>query len=312
MNALTPLVGDYMEFRLARGLVASAKIERMLRQFVASLPDPGESGPVFTVDQILAWVNEPTGTHPSWMATRLSMVRQFAIYLSGSGVLVEIPSTRLVRARPARAVPYIYDDHEIEALIEAAWRLHRPLRAASIATLIGLLSVTGMRIGEALNLDVGDFDPQRRTLLIRNAKYGRQRVVILHETACAALDGGYLSAPVRQQFSLSAEAPLLVNTLGGRLAAGTVSEAWSRIVGATKLSSRPSARPRIHDLRHTFATRTMIDAYANGRDTGQTLAALAIWLGHSSPAFTYWYIQAVPELAATAISLLDPAQEELS
>lgn len=311
MNSLAPYVAQYMQFRLARGLVANAKIERMLGQFVGSLPEPSGNGPVFTVEEILAWVNEPRAAHPSWVSARLSMVRQFTIYLAGSGVPVEIPSTRLVRARPARAVPYIYDERDIDALIGAARRLHRPLRAATMATLIGLLSVTGMRIGEALNLDVGDFDLRRRTLLIRNAKFGRQRVVTLHDTACAALDGDYLHMPVRQQFSIQPDAPLLVNTMGGRLGPGTVREAWSRIVKNAQLSPRPGARPRIHDLRHTFATKTMIDAYANGRDPGQTLAALAIWLGHSSPAFTYWYVQAVPELATIAICLLDPDQEEL-
>ncbi len=307
MNVLSTHLDQYMAFREARGLQPSPKTRRMLQQFTASLPQARSGNAAFTQADVLTWVNTPTGAAPAWRSARLSKVRQFAIYLAGCGVSVQVPATRLVPSGRARAVPYIYTPSDIQLLMQAAGHLHRPLRAATMSVLIGLLTVTGMRIGEALSLDVGDVDHARATVLIRNAKLGRQRLVTLDATTCRALTD-YLHFPQRTAFGLGAQSPLLTSTIGTRLSIGTVYDAWARILDRAQLPARPGARPRLHDLRHTFATRTMITAYQQGRDPAATLAALAIWLGHSSPAFTYWYLQSVPELATVAIARLDATE----
>lgn len=206
-----------------------------------------------------------------------------------------------------RAVPYIYSDEDVCALLKSAATLRHPLRAVSMTMLIGLLYVTGMRVGEALNLDVEDFNPSQGTLLIRNAKFGRQRIVVLHETTCTATTE-YFQEPNRGKFGTDPDQPLLLSTQGRRLSYETVRDAWSRIKKGADLPQRPGARPRLHDLRHTFATNVMVKPYEQGDDADQTLSALAIWLGHSSPVYTHWYIQAVPELAAIGALLLETAE----
>lgn len=307
MKTLMNQVEDYMQFRVARGLVPSPKIAGLLKQFVSFLPEGGGQDPIFTTADVLAWVNEPLDAHPSWVSARLSIVRQFAKYLAGSGMEVEVPPTRLVPTGKKRAVPYIYGDEDISSLLAGAYKLRHPLRAASMATLIGLLHVTGMRVGEALSLDVEDFNPTQGTLTIRNAKFGRERIVVLHETTCAAMTG-YLQDPSREKFGTRLNTPLLLNTQGRRLSYETVCDAWSRIKKGVDLPQRPGARPRLHDLRHTFATNVMVRAYEQGDNTNQTLSALSIWLGHSSPVYTHWYIQAAPQLAAVGALLLETAE----
>ena len=194
---------------------------------------------------------------------------------------------------------------DVDALMGAADALFRPLRASTMRTLVGLLAVTGMRIGETLRIEIGDIDFEHRTLLIRHAKGDRQRLVCLDATACVAV-GRYLAFPPRRRFGTGPDRPLFTTVTGTAVGIGTVHSAFHSMTKYAGLSPRAGARPRLHDLRHSFATRTMIDAYETGRDPASTLAALTIWLGHSSPAYTYWYLQAVPELAAIAARRLEP------
>jgi integrase len=310
MRDLSPLVGEYVRFRSSRGLQPNPKIGHLLQQFVASLPAPHDEGLVFSGADALAWANAPAGAKDAWIASRLSTVRQFAVYLAGSGLPVGVPPTRQVPASRARSIPYIYSDADVEALMNAADALFTPVRASTMRTHVGLLAVTGMRIGETLRIEIGDIDLEQRTLLIRHAKGDRQRLVCLDATACAAVER-YLAFPPRRRFGGGPDRPLFTTVTGTALGIGTVHSAFHSMTGHAGLSPRAGARPRLHDLRHTFATRTMIDAYETGRDPASTLAALAIWLGHSSPAYTYWYLQAVPELAAIAARRLEPGPGDI-
>lgn len=301
------LISDYMHYREVRGLQPSPKTAHLLSQFTTSLPSARDDEPLFTVAEALEWANAPTDAHPAWLAMRLSVVRQFALYLAGMDIPVTIPPTRQLPAGSSRAVPYIYTDDEISALITAARRLSTPLRAATMVTLTGLIAVTGMRIGEAVNLDIGDIDSDQSIVLIRHAKFNRERVVCLAPSTMTALST-YLELPVRQQFGTRTTSPLFVSARGIRPGMRTIYEAWHRMCAAAGITARAGARPRIHDLRHTFATNTMIDAYRLGNDPAATLSALAIWLGHTSPAYTYWYLEAVPELVASTAELLETSE----
>lgn len=301
------LISDYMHYREVRGLQPSPKTAHLLSQFTTSLPTDRDDQLFFTATEALEWANSPIDAHPAWPAMRLSVVRQFALYLAGMDIPVAIPPTRQLPTGSSRAVPFIYTDEEIAALITAAYRLSTPLRAATMATLTGLITVTGMRIGEAVNLDIGDIDSDHGTVLIRHAKFDRERVVCLSPSTITAIST-YLALPIRQQFGTQTASPLFVSTRGIRPGMRTIYDAWHRMCAAAGITARAGARPRIHDLRHTFATNTMIDAYRLGNDPAATLSVLAIWLGHSSPAYTYWYLEAVPGLAASTAELIETGE----
>lgn len=186
MPDLTLLVGQYMSFRAARGFQPNPKVEHLLTQFVTSLPEDAPDGVddrFFTNAQALAWANTPAGGSPAWLSSRLSAVRQFAAYLAGSGLPVEVPAVRQGVGGSRRATPYLYTDADVRALMAAADDLFTPLKAATLKTLTGLLTVTGMRIGEAIQLIIGDLDLDHGVIVITHAKYGRQRIVLLEATS---------------------------------------------------------------------------------------------------------------------------------
>jgi integrase len=308
MRELSALISDYIDFRAARGFQPNPKTERLLTQFAGTLPAERDDGLLFSQSEALAWAHAPVGGHPAWLSARLSTIRQFAIYLAGSGLPVGVPAVRQGVSGSRRATPYLYSAQDIQALMTTARQLFTPLRAATMTTLIGLLAVTGMRIGEAVRLTVGDADLDQGVILIAHAKFGRQRMVRLDPTSCDAL-AGYLSVPARHRLGVRPDGALFVTHKGTAVSEHTAQGAFHQMVQHAGLPVRASARPRLHDFRHTFATQTMIDAYRCGRDPARTLTLLSVWLGHSNPADTYWYLQAAPEIAAAAARRLEPCKE---
>src|SRR5262249_26049522 len=157
----------------------------------------------------------PKERDSGWRSQRLSIVRSFAKYLQNFDTDAEVPPRDSLAGRPQRASPYLYTEQEIVALIEAARTLSSPLRVATYQTLIALLAVTGMRIGEAINLDQDDFDARDGVLIIRHAKFNKTRELPLHATTVTALRR-YLARCDRRR--LQARSPaLLVSPAGTRL-----------------------------------------------------------------------------------------------
>jgi integrase len=294
-------VADYLAVRRALGC-AMARPEKLLPQFTAYLERAGAA--TVTAEHALAWAVLPGGSQ-SWHAYRLAVVRGFATWLHTTEPATEIPPAALIPARVLRATPYLYAGHEIIALMTAASSLRSPLRAAAYRTLIGLLAVTGMRVGEAIGLDRGDADLEAGTLTIRSGKNGKSRLVPLHDTAAAALRG-YLQDRDRLCPEPARSPALLISPPGSRLLYCNVHATWRKLAPAAGLRPRSgNCRPRIHDLRHAFAVRTMLDAYEAGQDGQATLAVLSTYLGHVNPKATYWYLSASPELMAAAGRRLD-------
>lgn len=272
--SLVSLVREYMEFRAQRGFQPDSKVERLLTQFVASLP-PADDDLLFTHGHALAWAHSPAAAAPSWWSYRLSTVRQFATYLAASGLPVAVPPVNQGPGGPRRATPYLYSDADVRALVHAADELFSPLRAATMKTLTGLLAVTGMRIGEALRLTIGDLDLDDGVVIISRAKYGRQRVVLLDSTSCRAI-AEYLNRPDRRRVGLAPERPVLATGKGTRVPESNARGAFHAMTQHAGLPARAGATPRPHDLRHAFATRTMIEAYRSGRDPARTLTLLSV------------------------------------
>jgi integrase len=165
-------------------------------------------------------------------------------------------------------------------------------------TLIGLLAVTGMRVGEAIRLDRTDIDSQRALLVVRDSKFGKSRELAVDPSTITALRR-YLG---RRDRPVPADptAAVFTSATGTRLIYCNVHLAFKRIAGHAGLRPRSAAcRPRPHDLRHTFAVNTILDAYRSG-DVQSRLPLLSTYLGHVHPKDTYWYLQAAPELLALA------------
>jgi integrase/recombinase XerD len=312
MSERSVLVSEYLAFRAARGFQPNPKLERLLNQFVGSLPPDSLDGQVFTQGQALAWAHAPVGAAPAWLAYRLSAVRQFAVYLAGSGLPVGVPGTRQGPGGSRRATPYLFTNADVQAVMRAAEELFTPLRAATMKTLVGVLAVTGMRIGEAIRLDRGDIDHQRGVLTVVESKFGKSRELAVHATTTAALRA-YLARSDRPAPAEPTDA-VFTSAVGTRLTYCNVHLAFKRIVAHAGLAPRSMVcRPRPHDLRHTFAVSTLLDAYRDDIGDGEhiqaRIALLCTYLGHVNPGSTYWYLQAAPELLQLAVNRLELTEE---
>jgi integrase len=292
---------DYLALRRALGY-RLARPEKLLGQFLDHLDRVGES--TVTVTTALDWARLPAGADANWWAYRLSVVRGFASYLHTLDAVHEVPAADLLPQRPRRASPYLYSADDITALIAGTASLRVPLRQATFATLIGLLTVTGMRVGEAIALDRADVDLTTGWLLIHHGKFGKTRQLALHPSTVQALRH---YQRLRDRTAPDTGTPAwFVSTAGTRLLYCNVHHTFHRLVALAGLQPRPgSCRPRIHDLRHSFAVHAMLEAYAAGQDGQRRLTLLSTWLGHTDPHGTYWYLSASPELMAIAAQRLE-------
>ena len=306
MNDLHLALADYLNLRRSLGYKLRRQ-EKLLNQFIKSFLDTG--APTITTQHALTWACQPKNACNNWWSYRLSAVRGFANYLHATDPTVEVPSPGLLPWRAHRAIPYLYREDEIVELINAAGMLSSPLRAATYQTLIGLLTVTGMRVGEAINLDRQDFDVRNGTLIIREAKFNKTRELPLHPTAVTALKR-YLTRRNRVSCAARSEA-LFISPTGSRLLYCNVHWTFQRLVSQVTLTQRTGrCRPRIHDLRHAFAVNVLLDAYRDGSDTQQRLTLLSTYLGHANPASSYWYLSAAPELLTKAAERLEHPRGE--
>jgi integrase len=300
-------VADYLAMR--RGLGFKLKREGiLLPQFVAHLESHGARA--VTRDLALSWSMRPADGHPAWWSTRLMVVRGFARYLHAFDPRTAIPPAELLPGRYRRSTPHLYSEREIAQIFEAARRICGPLRAATLSTIVGLLATAGLRIGEAIRLDREDVDWQHGVLLIRKTKFGKSRQVPLHESTMAALK---TYARFRDRlFQRPITPAFFVSKPGTRLWHENLHRSFQRVLRSSGIKSHATGRPpRFHDLRHTFAVRTLVRWYASGRKVDARLPLLSTYLGHNDPAATYWYLSASPELLALAARRLERAAEVL-
>lgn len=295
------MIDDYLRVRRALGYKLD-DAEGILRRFAAHMRV--RDADAVTVADAVAFATAPPARTPRTQALRLSAIRCFTRWAHAQDPDIEVPPARLLPARPTRVAPYIYTAEQVQALLDAAGGLEPELRAATFRTLIGLMAATGIRTGEVIALDVTSFDQQHQTLTV-TGKYGKIRMLPLHPTVAAELTD-YLGR--RDRLLPAAGCPaLLISTKGTRLHPSTVHPTFRRLTDtAGLLRASSSCRPRLHDLRHTFAVSTMLDAYRSGADPVVVLPVLSTWLGHTEPRDTYWYLSGTAELLAAAMERLQP------
>ncbi|MCC7286597.1 MAG: tyrosine-type recombinase/integrase [Burkholderiaceae bacterium] len=306
MSTLRLALDEYLQVRRALGYrlrEAGAELPR----FVSFMEE--RRAEHITARLALEWALQPKMVQPAEWARRLGYVRGFARYRSAFDSATEVPAGGLLPHRRGRARPYLYTEQEIDRLLSAALGLPTAfpstrLRPRIFHCLIGLLSVTGLRISEALGLHVGDVDLGNAVLTIRGAKLGRDRLVPIHATTCAVLSA-YLQQ--RERFLDMRDSPhLFASRRGKRLDIGHVHRTFytlSRQIGLR--GPGDSHGPRLHDLRHRFAVMTLLHWYSSGDDPARRLSVLSTYLGHVHVADTYWYLSAWPELMAQAMARLE-------
>lgn len=293
-ETIRDLISGYLEIRRSLGFKLEGN-ERVLTGFAGYLDQRGAHG--ITVDDAVAFATAPAGASPRYQAMRLSAIRCFTQWASLLDASIEVPPDRLLPARPTRAAPWIYTCGQISSLLGAAGPLQPAFRAATYRCLIGLMAATGIRTGEALGTGTSGFNEQDAILTV-TGKYGKTRALPLHPTVAAEL-AGYLRERARHA---RADCPaLLVSTRGTRLLPQVVHQTFRTLADQAGLVQASTAcRPRLHDLRHSFAVSVMLDAYESGADPAATLAVLSTWLGHADPGNTYWYLTGTAELLAAA------------
>jgi len=305
VTALRARAGEYLAMRRALGFKLTSQ-GRHLMSFVRFCEERG-AGRV-TADLAIEWATRTTRGSGSevYQARRLDVVRIFARHLQPLDPATEVPPDDVLARRYRRIPPYLYSPAEITAIMDAAGGLAPALRAATWRTLIGLLAVTGMRQGEACRLLRDDAGLGAGTLVIRDSKFGKSRLVFLHPATAAALRA-YERARDRA-FPEPEAATFFVNSRGGPLDGHNVQHTFAVLVAAAGIQAPAGQRaPRLHDLRHAFTVATMLDWYRDGGDVQARLPLLSTWLGHVDPKSTYWYLQAVPELLALAAGRLEDA-----
>ena len=303
MSALHQVLDEYLRVRRALGF-ALEREGRLLPQFVAFVERHGS--PHITAVLAINWAIASPGGSAKQSHNRLSMVRGFANYASALDPRTQVPSRKLLPAYPrARATPHIYSSDEIDRLMQATSAL-QGLKSATYATLIGLLAATGMRVGEAIALEREDVDYRNRLLIIRQGKFGKSRELLLHATTVSALRG---YANERDRRLPHPRSPgFLLSLVATRLIYKNVHHNFLRLLRQAGLAEhRP--RPRLHDLRHSFAVTTLVHWYRHGADVEARLPALSTYLGHVAPSSTYWYLTATPQLLQLARQRAEQALE---
>ncbi len=297
---------DYVTVRRALGSKLERRLE-LLESFVDYLEAAG--APTVTTELAVSWARLPgPQAHPTYVSNRLCAVRGFARHLQAFEPATEVPPVDLLPRPKCRAVPYLYSDADVQALMTAARSLTPALKSATYEALIGTLSVAGLRISEAIRLDRDDVDWDEGVLVIWRTKFGKSREAPLHPSAVEALKR--YSHRRDQLCPEPKSASFFVSPTGARLVEVTVQATFRRIVRAAGLQSGHGRRgPRLHDMRHSLACSVLLSWYRDGVDVEAHMPILSTYLGHGTPSSSYWYISAVPELLALAAKRRDHLRE---
>ena len=284
---LMKAVESYLALRRASGFKLKNQ-EHQLRSFARFASERGESH--ITTPSVMEWT-----TQSKMPRSLLATIVPFARYLQVEDERHEVPPppSRVFGPRRSRRIPFIYSQNELNRLLQAAMSLgpFGSLRPHTYATLFALLAVSGLRISEALNLRFDDVTADG--LLIHKTKFRKSRLVPLHETA----DTGVQRYLERRKRTAATCDRVFVSLLGRPLSRNAIAETFGKLLETIGLDhGRGGRRPRIHDLRHSFAVRAL-ETCPEGRDNvGRHMLALSTYMGHTEFRYTYWYLQATPHL----------------
>jgi integrase len=257
-------------------------------------------GPL-TAELALQWATSGKDHTPRYQAARLSIVRGFARYLAARDGRSQVPDRQLLAGNYRRQQPHVYADRQLRDLLTAAAKLAPvyALRPESYRTLFGLLAGTGLRVSEALRLRRDEVDLRSGVLRVSQTKFCKSRLVPMHPTVARAMRR-YAAARDRDSSAKGSES-FFVGRCGRPLPYGTVRATFRRICNQLRWRSNGVLpRPRIHDLRHTFACRRLLLWYRQGIDVDRTITSLSTYIGHGKVTDIYWYLGGTGELLSIA------------
>lgn len=303
-SALRPTITRYLDLNFALGrrykntVTALVSLDRFLTRFPRTSQE-------LTAETFLCWCQSQSQLTPRVRRSRMLIVRKFCLYRRRSVPNCFVPEPLLFPKPGQTITPYIFSAAEVGRLIRATSGLHRrsysPLRPEVMRLALVLLYSTGLRIGELLRLMVGDFDPQEGTLLVRESKFHKSRILPLPQDVIGELEH-YLQARREHQLSTISATPVISNQRQG----GKAYSAWGfqcsfwALLDTCNVRTPSGRRPRVHDLRHSCAVNALIRWYRSGADVTTKLPFLAAYLGHISILSTYRYLHFVGPLRELA------------
>jgi len=283
---------EFIRFRRNLGYIYKDQATR-LESFGAFVDSFGKGQPL-TIKLALQWATNTT-SQKSYAADRLSTIRPFARHLVASDPRTELIPTRLLNPGNRRADPYIYSQREIGLLMNTVvFPDDQRFSQNTFSTIIGLLSISGIRIGEALSLQRKNIDWNNGTIIVRNSKRLPMRLVPLHASVVNELKRYEKCRECN--FPANTSDHFFLSYNGRPMPYQGVRYRWISLLGKMGIGKSRKRRPRIYDLRHTFACNHLLRAYRKNLDIDVAVDSLSTCLGHSSINETYWYLTAVPEL----------------
>lgn len=302
MKTLRESLKEYVAMRHALGFKLE-QASKYLLNFISFLENKKAS--FITTQLALEWAQQPSSARKATWASRLSAIRGFAVYRQVTDCRTEIPPSNLLPTTCFRLKPYLYTNMEIARLMEAALAM----QAAGLLTrrtyycFFGLLSVSGMRPGELIQLKLADVDWTGGLLTVKESKFGKSRLIPLDDTTVRAL-AEY--AELRDKLLRHPSPYFFISSVGTKLSGAVVRRTFyqlSRQIGLRGQKQRNG--PRLPDFRHRFAIETLSKFYRDGEDAEHWLPVLSTYLGHASINDTYWYLNACPELMEQAVRRLE-------
>ena len=310
-SSMQERVETYLQVRRSVGYLLRIEGEQLQR--FARFADQHDHQGHITIDLAVAWAADSQKSHQIGRARRLEVVRPLARYCAVFEPETEIPPSHFFGPAHRRLTPHIYSDREIEQLLEAVDGLQpqQELRPVTMHCLLALLVATGLRISEALRLDRDDVDLTQGLLQVRMTKFRKSRYVPLHPTACNALCD---YAHFRDE-----RLPVVQNTAfflidnGHALQYRQVLHAFHRIREQLGWGVDANGRrPRLYDLRHTFACKRLLAWYEDDVDVDRMMPLLSTYLGHSRVSDTYWYLTGIPALMAIVAARFESQSQQHS
>ena len=308
MSTITQAVYDYLQLRRGHGYKLKMH-QKLLLNFADFLQH--HQADYVTQELALKWAQLPQNVKPGYWKQRLTVVRGFTQYLKGLDPRTQIPAPDLLPSAPSRPIPYLYSDQTIEALLDAARNMpaRNPkdkLQPWTFYCLFGLLSVSGMRVGEVRRLRLEDVDLKAAVLTVRAGKNDNERYVPLHETTRDVLSD-YIKRRERHWHGQLVSDHLFVSGSGKMLHHQSILRTFHQLSHQIGLRDKDVKHrpPRLHELRHSFANKVLADWYRNDQDPERMLPVLSTYLGHVSVSNTYWYLQNNPALMKHAMTRLE-------
>jgi len=294
------VVKQYLQLRRALGFILRGT-EITLTNFDLYLSHHFPYVKTITKPIIVDYLQTLNHLQGSTLYLRFTCLRQFCRFLFKLNPDTYIPEKTLIRRGATVRKPHIYTRDELTELIKLALTLppKGSLRPYTYSTLLSLLWVSGLRIGEALRLNLEDVDTDNAVLHIRESKFFKSRLVPLTLSAASALET-YRSHREKRGHDQRPNAPFFVNECAKRCSHSSVGITFRGLTRHLGIRTVQGLAPRLHDFRHTFATRCLNEAYQAGKDPNASLPLLATYLGHVDIACTQIYLHPASGLLTTA------------